>query len=354
MKISSAPVNQVNKDCQDSKHYTLIDIRSTAERLGGIPQNSLSIAADNLLNYAKENFQKNHTYYIICQRGISSAQAVHLLTANGITNSINVEKGFEHWQECKLPIESSAITPHDARYSRHYQLQGFGKQAQQKLTDAHVLLIGAGGLGSSSALYLTAAGIGTLTIIDDDIVQLSNLQRQIIHTTDSINTLKVDSAKARMQALNPEIKIRTIAEKLCSNNAEALIAQADVIIDGTDNLKTRYLVNDLCIEYKKPLVYAAVYQFEAQISVFDMRQKSSPCLRCLFPYTEGFEPANCSTEGVLGVVPGFAGILQATEAIKLITQVGQTLQSKLLICNLLDNSYRTINYKKDADCQLHQ
>ncbi len=353
MKIPSAPVNQVYKDCQDNKHYTLIDIRSLSERQDGIPKNSLSINADNLLHYAKENFQKNHCYYIICQRGISSATAVNLLITNGFTNSINVEKGFEHWQQCHLPVEIPAITNHDLRYSRHYQLQGFGKEAQQKITNAHVLLIGAGGLGSASALYLAAAGVGTLTIIDDDVVQLSNLQRQIIHTTDSIDTLKVESAKSRMHALNPEIAIKAVAEKLSSSNAEHLIAQADVIIDGTDNLKTRYLVNDLCVKLKKPLIYAAVYQFEAQISVFDMRLASSPCLRCLFPYTEGFEPANCSTEGVLGVVPGLAGVLQATEAIKIISQVGQTLQSKLLISNLLDNSYRTIKYKKDQNCVLH-
>jgi molybdopterin/thiamine biosynthesis adenylyltransferase/rhodanese-related sulfurtransferase len=353
MKIPSAHVKQVYKDCQNSSRYTLIDIRSLEERQNGVVQQSITIAANELLQHAKDNFIKDHTYYIICQKGISSASAIQSLIHNEIDNAINVDKGFEHWQGCKLPVEIPVITTPDLRYSRHYQLQGFGKEAQEKLSDAHVLLIGAGGLGSSSALYLAAVGVGTLTIIDDDVVQLSNLQRQIIHTTDSIDSLKVDSAKSRMQAINPEITIEAIAKKLNPNNAEHLIVQADVIIDGTDNLKTRYLVNDLCIKHKKPLVYAAVYQFEAQISVFDMRLESSPCLRCLFPYTEGFEPANCSTEGVLGVVPGFAGILQATEAIKLITQIGQTLQSKLLISNLLDNSYRTIKYKKDKNCKLH-
>lgn len=353
MKTPSVTVKQAFKDCQDSQKYTLIDIRNATERQDGTPKNSIAIAADNLLHYAKDTFTKNHTYYIICQKGVSSLAAVNLLIANGMTNAINVDKGFEHWQECQLPVAQATVCAHDLRYSRHHQLQGFGKEAQDKLTNAHVLLIGAGGLGSSSALYLAAAGIGTMTIIDDDVVQLSNLQRQIIHTTDSIDSLKVDSAKQRMQAINPEITIQTVEERLDANNAESLIAHADVIIDGTDNLKTRYLVNDLCIKHQKPLVYAAVYQFEAQISVFDMRLKSSPCLRCLFPYTEGFEPANCSTEGVLGVVPGFAGILQATETIKIITQVGQTLQNKLLINNLLDNSYRTIKYKKDKSCQLH-
>ncbi len=353
MKTPSVTVGQAFKDCQDSNKNVLIDIRSPAERQGGIPPNSLAIEANNLLNYAKENFKKSHTYYIICQKGISSETAVDLLMTNGMTNSLNVEKGFEHWQQCKLPVEIPTITTHDLRYSRHYQLQGFGKQAQDKLSGAHVLLVGVGGLGSSSALYLAAAGVGTITIIDDDIVQLSNLQRQIIHTTVSIDTLKVNSAKERMQAINPEISIQTITQRLDTNNAEQLIAQADVVIDGTDNLSTRYLVNDLCVKLKKVLIYAAVYQFEAQISVFDMRDESSPCLRCLFPFTEGFEPENCSTQGVLGVVPGYAGILQASEAIKIIAQVGKTLQNKLLISNLLDNSFRTINYKKDKNCTLH-
>jgi len=351
MKTPSVTVYQAFKNCQNSNKSVLIDIRSPTERQGGTPQNSLVIEANNLLHYAKENFQKSHAYYIICQRGISSLSAVNLLMRHGITNSINVEKGFEYWQSCNLPIENISINNHDLRYSRHYQLQGFGKQAQDKLTNAHVLLIGAGGLGSSSALYLAAAGVGTITIIDDDVVQLSNLQRQIIHTTQSIDTHKVDSAKQRMQAINPEISIQTIAQRLDTNNAEQLIAQADVVIDGTDNLSTRYLVNDLCLKLKKPLIYAAVYQFEAQISVFDLRDESSPCLRCLFPYTEGFEPENCSTQGVLGVVPGFAGILQATEAIKIIAHIGEILQSKLLICNLLDNNFRTIKYQKNQNCQ---
>ncbi len=353
MKTPSVTVKQAFKDCQDSQKYTLIDIRNATERQDGTPKNSIAIAADNLLHYAKDTFKKNHTYYIICQKGVSSLAAVNLLIANGMTNAINVDKGFEHWQECQLPVAQATVSAHDLRYSRHHQLQGFGKEAQDKLTKAHVLLIGAGGLSSSCALYLAATGVGTLSIIDDDVVQLSNLQRQIIHTTASIDALKVDSAKSRMQAINPEITIHAIAKKLTETNAQQLIAKADVIIDGTDNLKTRYLVNDICVKLKKPLIYAAVYQYEAQISVFDLRLESSPCLRCLFPYTKGFEPENCSTQGVLGVVPGLAGILQASEAIKLITHVGQTLQSTLLICNLLDNSFRTIQYKKDSNCTLH-
>jgi len=215
------------------------------------------------------------------------------------------------------------------------------------------LLIGAGGLGSSSALYLAAAGVGKITIIDDDVVSLSNLQRQILHTTDSIGSLKVDSAKHQLAALNPEIKIKTLAKRLNQDNADDLISQADIIIDGSDNLETRYLVNDLCLKYKKPLVYAAVYQYEAQISTFDFRTKDSPCLRCLFPKTKGFEPANCSTEGVLGVVPGLAGVMQATEALKLITGVGEVLTQKLLVIDLLGNSFRSIKYSVDVQCKKH-
>jgi molybdopterin/thiamine biosynthesis adenylyltransferase len=214
-------------------------------------------------------------------------------------------------------------------------------------------MIGAGGLGSSSAQYLVAAGVGQLTIIDDDSVELSNLQRQVIHSTKSIGMFKVESAYQQLNALNPEIKINALATRLNQDNVDQLIKNCDLVIDGSDNLTTRYLVNDACLQYKKPLVYAAVYQYEAQISVFTFKDSNSPCLRCLFPETTGFEPDNCSTVGVLGVVPGLAGIIQASEAIKIMSNVGEVLDSKLLICDLLDNSFRTIKYKKDPHCYLH-
>lgn len=343
-------VSQANIACRQSLH-TLIDVRTALECSKSMPLNAINIPLDDLNNLALEKLNKDGHYYVICQIGIRSKVAVEYLTHLGFKNIYDVKKGFSQWQYKELPTQAFNIDNHSLRYNRHHQLQGFGKQGQDKLNNAHVLLIGAGGLGSPSALYLAAAGVGQITIIDDDTVQLSNLQRQVIHTTKSLDKLKVESAKSQLTALNPEIKVNAIPQRLNYDNAESLISVVDVVIDGTDNLETRYLVNDICVKYKKPLVYAAVYQYEAQISVFDLRKSDSPCLRCLFPQTQGFEPENCSTIGVLGVVPGLAGIMQATETIKIIVGIGKTLQNKLLICNLLGNSFKTINYKKSKSCQ---
>ena len=337
---------------QDNNHI-ILDVRTLSECAQGIPQGAMCIELSDIEQQAKQKLFKEITYYVLCQTSQRSAIAITKLQKLGFNNLILINNGFQAWLQEKLPIEMPRLNDNDFRYERHHQLRGFGRMGQEKLLDAHVLLIGAGGLGSSSAMYLAAAGVGQITIVDDDTVQLSNLQRQIIHQTDTIGQLKVDSAKKQMLALNPGIKINALSTRINKDNANQLINQVDVVIDGSDNLSTRYLVNDVCLLLSKPLVYAAVYQFEAQLSVFDFRNKNTACLRCLFPETEGFEPANCSTEGVLGVVPGMAGILQASEAIKLITNVGEVLEGQLLIIDLLDNSNRRIKYSKDSGCHLH-
>lgn len=352
MKSNNVTVDQAYL-ASKQKHCTIIDVRTEEECSQGIAVGAINLALDSLNDLSEKQLSKNQHYYIICQIGIRSKIAVEELAKRGFCHIYNVEGGIAEWCKKKLPIEMPHATNQDLRYQRHYQLQGFGRQAQEKLTNAHALLIGAGGLSSSSALYLAAAGIGQITIIDDDKVSLSNLQRQIIHTTDSVGTLKVESAKKQLTNLNPDIKINSIADRLNKKNAEPLIINADIVIDGSDNLMTRYLVNDLCLKNQTAMIYAAVYQYEAQISTFDFSQEDSPCLRCLFPQITGFEPTNCTTEGVLGVVPGLAGIMQATEAIKLITGVGTVLTFKLLMMDLLDNNYRTIKYSKNNNCDKH-
>ena len=332
----------------------ILDVRTAVEWSQGIAQGAhcLSLVDIQTQNPSKlAKLDKNTTYYVMCQTGQRSQIAIAQLQQLGFNKLFHAFEGYKKWQEQGLPTEIPNLDTKAVRYSRHHQLHGFGEKAQEKLTKSSILLIGAGGLGSPAALYLAAAGVGTITLIDDDIVSLSNLQRQVIHTTESIGELKVESAKRQLTALNPEITIQIIAEKINPDNAQALIAKADVIIDGSDNLTTRYLVNDSCCQLNKPLVYAAVFQYEAQITSFDFRQQNSPCLRCLFPQTAGFEPENCSTVGVLGVVPAIAGIMQASEAIKLMTDVGKTLQNKLQIIDLFDNSFRSIKYKKDTNCQ---
>lgn len=337
---------------QNNKHI-ILDVRTASECAQGIPQGAMCLELSAIEDQASVKLSKSKTYYVICQTSQRSVLVIQKLKELGFDKLILINSGFQAWQQEKLPIEIPKLNDNDIRYQRHHQLRGFGRKSQEKLLDSHVLLIGAGGLGSSSALYLAAAGIGQITIIDDDIVELSNLQRQIIHRMDSIGTHKVNSAKKQMHAINPGIKINAISTRLNKHNVKQLISNVDVVIDGSDNLSTRYLVNDMCLTLSKPLVYAAVYQFEAQISVFDFRKNNTPCLRCLFPQTEGFEPTNCSIEGVLGVVPGMAGIMQACEAIKLITNVGEVLDSQLLIIDLLDNSNRRIKYTKDSHCHLH-
>jgi molybdopterin/thiamine biosynthesis adenylyltransferase/rhodanese-related sulfurtransferase len=349
-------VNQTFQNCDRNKQHIILDVRTADEWSLGIPKGAHCLTLNDIADKAEEELSKDNHYYVMCRTHVRSSMAIEELKKLGFTNLHHVAEGYQGWHENNLPSEIPDLDKFDIsdlRYQRHHQLKGFGRSAQQKLSNAHVLLIGAGGLGSSSALYLAAAGVGQLTIIDDDKVSLSNLQRQIIHRTDGIGQLKVESAKQQLSALNPEISINTIAKRLDPDNVQQLIQEADIVVDGSDNLATRYLVNDYCLKLKKPLVYAAVYQYEAQISVFDFTQANAPCLRCLFPQTEGFEPANCSTEGVLGVVPGMAGVMQATEVIKLITGIGDTLNAQLLVVDLFDNSFRKIKFTRDKNCQIH-
>lgn len=352
MKVRNVTVQNAFQACDNNSTHIILDVRTAIECAQGIAKGALCIELSALQEQLQQ-LDKDKHYYVMCQTGIRSASAIQQMMAQGFENLSHIQAGFTDWQAQNLPTEVPSINEEDLRYSRHHQLQGFGKSGQEKLKKAHVLLIGAGGLGSSCGLYLAAAGVGEITLIDDDKVELSNLQRQIIHSTDTIGKTKVSSAAHTVSKLNPHIKINTIAQRLNSDNCAQLIESVDVVIDGSDNLQTRYLVNDSCLKYRKPLVYAAVYQYEAQVSVFDFRKKDSPCLRCLFPQTQGFEPENCSTVGVLGVVPGLAGVIQATEAIKIITNIGEVLSHKLLIINLLDDSFRTIKYKKDQYCKVH-
>ncbi|MCF6289022.1 MAG: ThiF family adenylyltransferase [Proteobacteria bacterium] len=351
--MNKITVAQAFTVCAQAGHV-LIDIRTAIECSQAMPKEAIHVDMDEMVSYAHKQFSNQHNYYLICATGNRSKLTTQQLMDLGFVNVYDVIDGFKQWQKLNLPTKQLKIATQNLRYHRHYQLAGFGQAGQNKLNKAHVLLIGVGGLGSPSALYLAAAGVAEITLVDDDVVQLSNLQRQIIHNTTTLDKLKVDSAKLQLNALNPDVKVNAIARRLTRDNAAQLIAQADIIIDGSDNLASRYLVNDMCVRYKKPLIYAAVYQYEAQISVFDLRHENSACLKCLFPPSEGLEPENCSTIGVLGVVPGLAGIIQATEAIKIIVDIGQTLQNKLLICNLLDNSFRTIKFHKQENCVHNQ
>lgn len=235
------------------------------------------------------------------------------------------------------------------RYSRHIILPEVGGIGQKKMLDARVLLIGAGGLGSPAALYLAAAGVGHLGIVDFDVVDLSNLQRQILHTTSRVGMLKTDSAKQTIQALNPDVQVKLFNEKLSRENILQIVETFDYILDGTDNFPTRYLINDACVMKGKTNIHGSMFRFEGQVSVF--KPKEGPCYRCLYPEPPppGLMP-NCQEGGVLGVLPGIIGNLQVVETLKLILGIGKPLIGNLLIYNALRTEFRTLNLKRDVNC----
>lgn len=238
------------------------------------------------------------------------------------------------------------------RYSRHILLPQIGYEGQDKLVHSHALIVGAGGLGSPVALYLAAGGVGQLTICDFDTVDLTNLQRQIIHTTQAIGVNKALSARQTLQAINPEILVNTICEKSSEEMFEKLVAAADVVIDCSDNFATRYTLNRLCVKLRKPLVSGAAIGFEGQVTVFDMRSDSSPCYHCLFPDLGGDQEMRCAENGVFAALVGMIGTCQAAEAMKLLMGVGKSLQGRLLLLDVLAMEWRSIKLSRDAACKV--
>jgi thiazole biosynthesis adenylyltransferase ThiF len=240
------------------------------------------------------------------------------------------------------------------RYARHIILPEVGGKGQEKLLNSKVLVIGAGGLGSPAILYLAAAGVGTIGIVDFDVVDFSNLQRQVIHNTERVGTPKVESAKKTVEMLNPDVKVIAYNTRISKENIMDIIKDYDVVLDGTDNFPTRFLINDACYFAGKPLVSAAMLRFEGQVSVFDFRVKEqSPCYRCLFPEPPppGLVPS-CQEAGILGSIGGIMGCIQATEAIKLILGIGEPLVGKLLIMDALSMDFRKVKLRKDPNCPL--
>jgi sulfur-carrier protein adenylyltransferase/sulfurtransferase len=337
----------------------LIDVREAHERALGMAEDALGIAMGELIAAAAEHLpDKTVEVLLICQSGMRSLRTAEALAAQGYANVASVAGGTQRWIAESLPMVKP-VGDIDAdfaeRYSRHLRLPQVGLEGQRKLESARVLLVGAGGLGSPAAYYLAAAGVGTLRIADDDVVDRSNLQRQILHTDARIGTAKVDSAAIALSALNPRTRIEAIAERVSSANVEALLDDVDVVIDGADNFPARYLLNDACVKLGKLLVYGAVHRFEGQASVFDAgrRRGEAPCYRCLFPEPPPPEAApNCAEAGVLGVLPGVIGLIQATEAIKLILEIGDPLIGRLLQFDALSMRFRETRLQADPDCAI--
>jgi len=295
---------------------------------------------------------KTRPLLVYCSGGSRSAFAAKALGEMGYEDVVNLAGGFTDWKRNGFEVTIPRVLSSEqrSRYSRHLLIPEVGEDGQQRLLDGRVLLVGAGGLGSPAALYLAAAGVGTLGIIDEDVVDESNLQRQIIHATDRLGEPKVLSAKRTIEALNPDVRVRPYEERLTSDNVDRILGEGwDVIVDGADNFPTRYLVNDASVWHGIPVVHGSIFRFEGQVTVF--APGAGPCYRCLFPQPPPPELApSCAEGGVLGVLPGIIGSLQANEALKLILDRGDTLAGRLLLFDALGTTLDEVTVRRDPYC----
>jgi adenylyltransferase/sulfurtransferase len=331
-----------------------IDVREPDEVAQGVIPGATAIPRGFLESRIEDTVtDRDQPLVVYCAGGARSAFAAKSLHQMGYTNVVSMAGGFTAWKAAGLPFETPfQFTPaQQRRYSRHFLLPEIGEAGQQKLLGARILLIGAGGLGSPAALYLAAAGIGTLGIVDDDVVDDSNLQRQVLHSTERIGMSKVESARQAITALNPDVTVVGHEVRLTRENALELFAGYDVIVDGADNFATRYLVNDACVILGKPNVHGSIFRFEGQVTVFDANH--GPCYRCLFPDPPPPDLApNCAEAGVLGVLPGVIGMLQAVETIKLVAGIGSPLHGRLVLYDALEATFRELHIDKDDACPM--
>ncbi len=331
---------------------TFLDVRELDEFEQGTIPGAVFIPRGHLESKV-ENQISNHDAPVVvyCAGGTRSAFAAKTLEELGYTDVVSMAGGFGRWKNEGRPwITPTTLTPEQRnRYHRHILLPEVGEEGQQKLLEAKVLLLGAGGLGSPAALYLAAAGVGTLGIVDMDVVDASNLQRQILHNMERIGDRKVDSAKKTLTAINPDVDVVTYDVRFGADNILDIIDGYDVIVDGTDNFPTRYLLNDASLLKRIPVVHGSIFRFEGQVTVFD--PYNGPCYRCLLPEPPPPELApSCAEAGVLGVLPGIIGSIQALEAIKLILGLGDPLRGRLLAYDALDQSFRSFKVRRDPAC----
>ncbi len=331
----------------------LLDVREQDEWQEGHLPGAVHIPRGNLESRVEAVIpDRSREIILYCAAGARSAFAAKSLIELGYDNVSSMAGGFSDWKRNGFAFQTPRALSAEqrARYSRHILIPEVGEEGQQKLLDARVLLIGAGGLGSPSSLYLAAAGVGTLGIVDADVVDDSNLQRQIVHSMNTLGEPKVLSAKQAIEALNPDVTVVPYQERLTSENVERILADGwDLIVDGADNFPTRYLVNDASVWHNIPVVHGSIYRFEGQVTVF--HPHVGPCYRCLYPAPPPPELApSCAEGGVLGVLPGIVGSLQASEALKLIIGAGETLTGRLLLFDALYTSFDEVAVKKDPGC----
>jgi len=349
------PLEQLRARLDDKSQPApvLVDVREKDEFRGGYIPGAVHIPRGFLEMQAEQKLpDKKAEIVVYCAGGTRSAFAAKSLTDLGYENVISANPGFVRWKDLKYPVETPAqLTEAQLdRYSRHLLLPEVGERGQEKLLKGKVLLLGAGGLGSPAALYLAAAGVGTIGLVDADVVDASNLQRQILHTTSRIGQLKVDSAEVAIRDLNPDVKVIKYQERLNSQNVDRIFGEGwDAVLDGCDNFPTRYLVSDASLFHKIPVVHGSIFRFDGQVTTF--MPFDGPCYRCLYPEPPPAHLApSCAEAGVLGILPGLVGMLQATEVIKIIPGQGDLLNGRLLTYDSLRMTVRTLKLRRDKAC----
>ena len=351
-EVTAQQVNELLKN--NGKSPVVLDVRESDEWRQGhlegalpLPRGFLEIKVESAVP------DKNSPIIAYCAGGVRSLLAAKAMKEMGYQNVSSMAGGYAAWKNGGFKwVQDFQYTPEQLiRYSRHFLLPEVGEDGQAKLLQAKVLMVGAGGLGSPSAYYLAAAGVGTLGIIDNDVVDISNLQRQILHANDRVGMAKVESAKKTLEGLNPDVKVIAYQAKLTSENIMEIIKDYDLVVDGCDNFPTRYLVNDACVLTGKPNVHGSIFQFEGQATVF--YPGKGPCYRCLYPEPPPAEMApSCAEAGVLGVLPGLIGVIEALEAVKLILGKGDSLVGRLLHFNTLTMEINTLKLRRDPNCPM--
>ena len=354
-------LDELKRRLEAKEEMVLLDVREKEEYRAGFIPGAVSIPRGFLEMQVEGRLpDKSAKVVAYCAGGTRSALAAKTLAELGYTNVETAHPGFVRWKDLGYPIDTPPQL-NDAqrdRYSRHLLLPEVGEAGQAKLLKSKVLLIGAGGLGSPAALYLAAAGVGTLGLVDADVVDASNLQRQVLHATSRVGMPKIESAAKVLADLNPDVKVVGYNERLLSSNVERLFGEYDVIVDGTDNFPTRYLVNDASVFLGKPVVHGSIFRFDGQLTTFVPEKaaqklgiQAGPCYRCLYPEPPPPHLApSCQEAGVLGILPGVVGLLQATEAIKLLLGRGDPLVGRLLTYDSLRMKFRELKLRRAPDC----
>ena len=332
--------------------HVVVDVREPFEWDAGHVPGAIHVPLGNLPESLAQLPDRDAGILLHCRSGARSGRAAAYLAAQGYTNVVNLDARISDWQPLGGPWEEPApkLSPADERrYARQLRLPEVGPDGQLRLLAAKVLIVGAGGLGSPVALYLASAGVGTIGLVDDDVVDESNLHRQVLHGTDRVGMRKVDSAAMTLRGINPDVVVQAHPDRLDARNADRLLAEYDLVVDGTDNLDARYAINDAALRLLKPMVHASIYRWEGQVTTIVPFE--GPCYRCLHPVQPPEELApDCDVAGVVGVVPGIAGLLQATEALKLILGAGESLAGRLVAFDALSGRFEELRAERDPAC----